>query len=65
MKNMNDMKAKMELLQNEILIFEPIEDNFHPIEWLDSIGQYMTQKSEDRKIIISSKGMKSVQFEVL
>lgn len=65
MNNLDQILTEMNLLENEILIFEPIAEHFHPLHWLESVGQYISQKTSEVEINVSKEGMKSVRLEVI
>ncbi len=64
MNQLNDILTEMNLSKNEVLIFEALEDQFHPIAWLESVGQFLNQESQE-KYSVSSEGMKSVRSAVV
>lgn len=63
---MNELKrvtSELNLKSNEIAIITPIQENFHPIAWLHSVGSFL-DVSKELTPHLGNEALKSVQNAV-
>ncbi len=64
MSTLKEISNQFNLNDNELLVFQPITENFHPIAWLESVGQFL-RHDDGTSINPSNDGRDSVLFEMI
>ncbi|HCY46428.1 MAG TPA: hypothetical protein DHU89_07065 [Flavobacteriales bacterium] len=64
MSTITDLSKQINLREDELRIPQPIMERFHPIAWLQSLGQFLNQESHETSNL-SLEGMKSVRLEII
>jgi hypothetical protein len=64
MSTITDLSKPINLRKDELRIPQPIKECFHPIAWLQSVGQFLNQESHESSNL-SLEGVKSVRLEIM
>jgi hypothetical protein len=63
-KTNTDLSKQIYLREDELRTPQPIKECFHPIAWLQSVGQFLNQESHESSNL-SLEGVKSVRLEIM
>ncbi|MEZ7887131.1 MAG: hypothetical protein QMB87_09185 [Flavobacteriales bacterium] len=64
MSTITDLSKQIYLREDELRTPQPIKECFHPIAWLQSVGQFLNQESHESSNL-SLEGVKSVRLEIM
>ena len=64
MSTITDLSKQIYLREDELRTPQPIKECFHPIAWLQSLGQFLNQESHESSNL-SLEGVKSVRLEIM
>jgi len=64
MNTITKISNQLNVGEDEILIFQPLKEQFHPMAWLQSVGQFLCQESHE-SAALSEEGLESVRFEII
>ena len=64
MSTITGLSKQINLRENELRTPQPIKECFHPIAWLQSVGQFLNQESHESSNL-SLEGLKSVRLEII
>ncbi|MEJ6682120.1 MAG: hypothetical protein QNL21_08505 [Flavobacteriales bacterium] len=64
MSTITELSRQISLSEDELRIPQNILERFHPMSWLQSLGQFLNQESHET-CKLSIEGMKSVRLEII
>tara|TARA_B100000768_G_scaffold180577_1_gene200936 strand:+ start:7441 stop:7635 length:195 start_codon:yes stop_codon:yes gene_type:complete len=64
MITITELSMQINLSEDELRITQNIMERFHPMFWLQSLGQFLNQESHET-CKLSIEGMKSVRLEII